>query len=312
MTEKATYLLRGREFTEAEIAMIREVATTAVSRRSLSLEVCRRLHWVQPDGRLKDRACRDVLKRLEALGKIVLPLPLHDNFKCRKRTIPRTLYGEPEPGIDAGAGALGPLRLRVVSSTAEEPLWNELIDRYHYLGYPTLVGPNLKISVYGQDQRLACLSVSTAAWKVEARDKCIGWTPDVRVKNLPWVVGNSRFLILPWVHSKNLASAILARVERHLPAWWEAVHHIRPVLMETFVDRDRFKGTCYQAANWKYVGETKGRAKWNGGPGGKYRSTVKKVYLRPLCPRPFEVLRLPMNANPPALKSPTEMSLFPE
>lgn len=312
MTEIATVVLRGREFTEAEIAMIREVAARAVSRRSVSLEVCRRLRWVQPDGRLKDRACREVLMRLEAKGKIVLPSPFYDASKHRKRTIARTLYGEPEPWIEAGAGALGPLRLRVVSSTAEEPLWDELVDRYHYLGYPTLVGPNLKITVYGRDQRLACLALSTAAWKVEARDKRIGWTPEVRMKNLPWIVGNSRFLILPWVRSKNLASAILARVERHLPAWWEAVYHIRPVLMETFVDRDRFKGTCYQAANWEYVGDTKGRAKWNGGPGGRSRSTIKKVYLRPLCPRPFEMLRQPLNVNPTASKLSTETSLFPD
>jgi uncharacterized protein DUF4338 len=312
MTELTPYCLRGRTFTEGEIALIREVAATAASRRAASLEVCRRLHWVQPDGRLKDRACRDVLQRLEALGEIVVPPPSYDVGTRRKRTIVRTPYGEPESPIDAGAGAVGPLQLRVVSSTPHERLWDELVDRYHYLGYPTLVGPNLKIFVYGGERRLACLSWSTAAWKVAARDQCIGWTPEVRVNNLPWVMDNSRFLILPWVRSKNLASSILARMERHLPAWWEAVYHIRPLLMETFVDRNRFQGTCYQAANWTYVGETKGRAKWNGGPDGRYRSTIKKVYLRPLDRRALDRLRQPLTANPPAPRPSTETSLFPE
>ena len=284
------YVLRGREFTSEEIALIRELSASLSLRRTISQEVCRRLGWYQPDGKLKERACREVLQKLEAVGEITLPKPFLIQ-RNRRKPVPRTLFGEPEQAIEKPAGELGPLSLSVVSRTPVEKLWNELIDRYHYLGYGTIVGPCLKlfVSVEG-GTRLACVSFAPAAWKIEPRDGRIGWGSNQRVRNLPRVIDNNRFLIFPWVRSKNLASRILSRVEREIPGLWKALTGVWPLLMETFVDRTLFRGTCYQAANWEYVGETKGRAKWNW-PGAEYRSTVKQIYLRPLHPKAYEKLR---------------------
>jgi len=159
-------------------------------------------------------------------------------------------------------------------------LWNEYIHRYHYLGYQPLPGAQLRYFVTIEEQIVAALGFGAAAWQTAPRDQFISWTHEQRKRNLPLIVNNARFLIMPWVRSKNLASKILAMLAHRLPDDWAAKYHIRPVLLETFVDSEQFTGTCYKAANWTYVGKTKGRGKL--GPAGKQSVPIKDIWLYPL------------------------------
>ena len=152
--------------------------------------------------------------------------------------------------------------------------------RYHYLGHKPLPGAQLRYFVTLDEQIIAALGFGAAAWQTAPRDQFIGWSHEQRQKNLPLVVNNARFLIMPWVKSKNLASTILSMIARLLPTQWEDRYGIRPVLLETFVDTERFAGTCYKAANWIYVGKTKGRGKL--GPAGKQSVPIKDLWLYPL------------------------------
>ena len=157
-------------------------------------------------------------------------------------------------------GELGNLNWTLVGKK-ESSLWNELIERYHYLGYQPLPGAQLRYLVYAEHRLVAVLGFSAAAWKCAPRDQFIGWTPDARKANLNLVVNNSRFLIPPWVQCRNLASSILSQAVRLIPRHWHEIYRYSPVLMETFVEKQRFSGICYKAANWVYVGESKGRGK---------------------------------------------------
>jgi hypothetical protein len=187
---------------------------------------------------------------------------------------------EPEALIEHPAKYFTPLTLCPVVSPAHARLWNEYIHRYHYLGHKTLPGAQLRYTVTSGGKIIALLGFGASAWQVAPRDHYIGWSHDQRKKNLHLMVNNARFLILPWVRSKNLASMILAMVARQLPTDWERRYHYRPVLLETFVEKHRFKGTCYQAANWVHVGETKGRGKL--GPAGIQSVPIKDLWLYPL------------------------------
>ncbi len=171
-------------------------------------------------------------------------------------------------------------------SRAHSRLWNEYIHRYHYLGHQPLPGAQLRYFVTVKEQIVAALGFGAAASQTAPRDQFIGWDHGQRKRNLPLVVNNARFFIMPWVRSKTLASKILAMLVRRLPDDWEAKYHLRPVLLETFVDSERFTGTCYKAANWTYVGKTKGRGKL--GPTGKQSVPIKDIWLYPLT-RQFRV-----------------------
>jgi len=170
------------------------------------------------------------------------------------------VFGEAKPDIIKPAGAFA-LDIELVTDKFSSKLWNELIDRYHYLGYKPLPGAQLRYFVKHKEEILAALGFGAAAWKTAPRDHYIGWSTDCRKDNLHLVVNNARFLILPWVKSKNLASRILSMVSRRLPDDWEARYNYRPVLFETFVERQRFDGASYKASNWVYVGDTQGRGK---------------------------------------------------
>jgi len=171
------------------------------------------------------------------------------------------------------------LQLELVEK-ADSALWNEYIDRYHYLGYTPLPGAQLRYFVKSEDQVLALLGFGAAAWKTAPRDAYVGWDASTRKKNLHLVVNNARFLILPWVRSKNLGSKILSLISKRIRADWQERYHYEPVLLETFVEKERFLGTCYKAANWVYVGDTKGRGK----PDVHHECNlpVKSVWLYPL------------------------------
>ena len=171
--------------------------------------------------------------------------------------------------------------LQCCVSANHSRLWNEYIQRYHYLGYTPLPGAQLRYFVTMNGQVLALLGFGASAWQVAPRDTFIGWDHDQRRRGLPLIVNNARFLILPWVQSKNLASKILAMVVRQLPGDGFNRYKIQPVLMETFVESGRFSGTCYRAANWIHVGRTKGRGKL--GPSGVQSVPVKDIFLYPLA-----------------------------
>ncbi|MDA2924916.1 DUF4338 domain-containing protein, partial [Acidobacteria bacterium AH-259-L09] len=194
-------------------------------------------------------------------GLIQLPAPLNGNGNGRpyKR---RTPQAEPQlfPTV-IPANALVDLHLEPLVERKASHLWNEYIDRYHYLGYQPLPGAQLRYFARANGSILALLGFGAAAWKTAPRDRFIGWTPEQRERNLHLVVNNARFLILPWVHSRNLASRLLAMAARRLTDDWQQRYGYRPVLIETFVETLRFRGTCYKAANWIYLGETQGRGK---------------------------------------------------
>jgi hypothetical protein len=175
------------------------------------------------------------------------------------------------------------LLLRPVRTKKESSLWNELIERYHYLGYKPLPGAQIRYLVFTGSHLLSVLGFGAAAWKIAPRDNFIGWTAEQRVHNLHLIVNNARFLILPWVTVRNLASKILAAAVKRLPKDWEDQYGYQPLLFETFVDKDRFRGTCYRAANWIQVGETQGRGKLD--RNNRRSLPVKNIFLYPLQKR---------------------------
>ena len=271
----------GRLFTAEEIQWIRSLtaAEPKRNRAQLSREVCDALGWLRPDGRRKDMSCRVAMLRMERDGLISLPPPGTGNGNGRHR--PRfTSRSDPEFPVGLPAGRLGVLEFRIVETRGDSSLWNELIERYHYLGYKPLPGAQVRYFVCSGSRLLAALGFGASAWKVAPRDRFIGWSSQARAENLHLVVNNARFLILPWVTSRNLASRILAAVAKRLPLDWEKRYGYEPVLLETFVHQDRFRGTCYRAANWVHVGDTQGRGKLD--RLHRHAVPVKAVFLYPL------------------------------
>ncbi|MBN2532105.1 MAG: IS66 family transposase [Spirochaetales bacterium] len=252
----------GRVFSKADIECIRAIIDedTSRNRTIVSRIACQYLRWYKPDGGLKERSMRVALLKMERDGEITLPVSQksHPGTPYPIRHTQRTAPGQ---DIIAPAGELAPLNIRVVQNKEEHSLWNEYIDRYHYLGYTSLPGAYLKYAVYAKDELLALLGFGASAWRIADRDAYIGWSDEMRMRNLHLVINNARFLILPWIYSKNLASMILAMIVRRIADDWEKRYNYRPVLLETFVEKERFAGSCYRAANWQYVGTTKGRGK---------------------------------------------------
>jgi hypothetical protein len=266
----------GRDFTNKELDQIRSLIkeNPQFYRAKLSREVCQTLRWLKPDGKLKDMSCRVAMLRMQKDGLIELPEPLRAKASIRK--IEFTPATDPQDSILCPVNQLPHLQLQMVNKT-NSSLWNEYIERYHYLGYTPLPGAQLRYFITANGQILALTGFGAAAWQTSPRDKFIGWDHEQRKRNLHLIVNNARFLILPWVQSKNLASKILALHARQLPCEWEEKYKIRPVLMESFVEKNRFAGTCYKAANWCNVGQTKGRGKL--GPPGKISVPIKDVWL---------------------------------
>ena len=235
------------------------------------------LRWYKADGGLKEMSARVAMLRMQDDGLITLPPPRHARPDPSVQLTARTAPGAP---IEQPAGALRPLVMRRVQHKPDSRLWNEYIERYHYLGHKPLPGAQLRYLIHADDQLIALLGFGAAAWQTAPRDRYIGWSHEQRRANLHLVVNNARFLILPWVQSKNLASMVLAMAAKRLPDDWESVYAYRPVLMETFVEKPRFEGTCYKAANWRYLGQTKGRGKL--GPAGKQSVPIKDLWVYPL------------------------------
>lgn len=256
--------IRGRTFAPEELSRIKMLVETSPGehRFALSKRVCKELGWVQPNGRLKDRSCRDVLARLDEIGLIGLPPPRRPSV--RRRAVEITERSAPRPLAAFGPRDIEAASFRIVSGTRnleQERLWNEYVERYHYLGYGVPLGPHIKYFVTLAGEPIACLCFAGAAWRVEARDRWIGWDCHERERNLRYVVNNTRFVIFPWINVRNLASRLLALAAQRIAADWERLYAYRPLLLETFVDSERYTGTCYRAANWLLVGYTKGRGK---------------------------------------------------
>ncbi len=250
----------GRRFTKEEIEDTRErCATPGISRYRLSREVCERLDWRAPNGRLKEMSCRVAMLRMEADGLIRLPPP-----KNAKPPAYRS-----DPAIEQAVSApetpvpvdLAQLHIEPVLHKRDSLRWNAFIQRYHYLGHQPLPGAQLRYFVYAKAHIVAALGFGASAWKVKPRDEFIGWSSVARRANLHLIVNNARFLILPWIHCPNLASRVLALTTRRLAEDWYARYAYRPLLLETFVEKPRFTGTCYKAANWLYLADTQGRGK---------------------------------------------------
>ena len=277
----------GRDFAAAEIALIRALiaAEPTRSRAALSRLTCQALAWYKPDGGLKDMSARVAMLRMHADGLITLPPPRNPRPATR---VGLSALSDPHPSLEQPAAALRPLVWSRVREKAPSRLYNELIERYHYLGHTPLPGAQLRYLVYSAEHPVAALGFGAAAWMCAPRDHFIGWTHDQRQRQLHRVVNHARFLILPWVRSKNLASMLLAHAARRLPADWLAVYGYRPLLLETFVETPRFRGTCYQAANWIYLGQTKGRGKL--GPAGQQSQPIKDIWTYPLDPRFRQIL----------------------
>jgi hypothetical protein len=280
MPESRTFC--GRTFHGDELELMRQTAAdfSALGVTEIARTVCELLEWKRPNGGLKNHECRQLLERLAAEGALALP----DLRKLGRRGPRRADVSgpcfEPEP-IECAASQCEPLELVLVEGKAESRLWRDQVERYHYLGCRVPFGANLRCWVRNRHRELACLLWTSPAWKMQARDAWIGWSDLQRQCNLQSIVNNGRFLILPWVRVKGLASKILALSARQMPHHWQTRYGHRPLLLETLVDAARFRGTCYRAANWIYVGQTAGRGRMDREHKSHGQST-KDIYLYPL------------------------------
>jgi hypothetical protein len=254
---------RGKTVTHQDVAFIQQLIhqNPLESRRRLSVKLCQAWNWRQANGAYRDMVCRGLMLALHRAGHIQLPAKkMTPNNPLASRRGPEKITIDRRP-IEGKLSAMPPLAFRQVRRTDAEKLFNSLLAQYHYLGYTQPVGEHLKYIVYSQDRPIACLSWSSAARHIGCRDQYIGWSQTQRSANLHLMAYNSRFLILPWVRVSHLASHILGRMRRILSNDWQAVYNHPIYYLETFVDKERFAGTCYKAANWVYLGDTTGRGK---------------------------------------------------
>jgi len=287
----ARWRYRGREIGPDEIAFIRKLIAehTGLSRRRLSQKLCEAWQWKQANGALRDMVCRGLLLLLHRAGEIELPpvryIPPNP---LAKRQPPAPLLIDTTP-ICGSLRQLQPIEIQPVRRTAEEALFNSLMEQYHYLGYEQPVGEHLKYVVWAQGRQIACLAWSSAPRHLGSRDRFLGWNAEARRRNLRFLAYNTRFLILPWVQVPHLASHLLARVTKQLAQDWERLYHHPLYFVETFVDPERFRGTCYRAANWILLGRTTGRGKDD--QTNRVNRSLKEVLGYPLTPRFRELLQ---------------------
>lgn len=281
---------RGRAISDADTAFIRELIAShpEASRRAISIKLCESWDWAQPNGTLCDAVARSMLLELHRAGKIELPAA-----RMRRRT-PAYHRKKPERiEIDATPiccrlSGLQPIHILPVRRTPEEPLFNSLIETHHYLGYTQAVGAHIKYLISSGDRPLACISWASAPRHLGARDRFIGWSPQARRQNIRFIAYNPRFLILPWVRVPHLASHILGKMARRLPGDWAASYGNPVVFLETFIDPPKYKGTCYLAANWRVLGDTRGCG--HKSMSKKQDRSIKRVLGYPLHKRFREML----------------------
>jgi hypothetical protein len=286
-----TWRYRGQEIGSDQIAFLREfIRTHATSSRwKLSRQLCEALGWKQANGALRDMVCRGLLLVLERAGQIELPpVRRHIRGQCRTgRPRPEAVLIDDTPLV-MPLKTLGPVDTHPVRRTADEPLFNSLMEHYHYLGYEQPVGEHLKYLAWAQGRPIACLAWSSAPRHLGSRDRYIGWSAEARRRNIRFIAYNTRFLILPWVRVPHLASHILGKVTRALSDDWERIYDHPVYFAETFIDPGRFRGACYRAANWQLLGFTTGRGKND--HTNKLNRPIKEVLGLPLTRRFREYL----------------------
>lgn len=273
---------RGKAIAHEDVSFIRTLIeeNPGESRRSLSVKLCRAWNWRQANGALRDMVCRGLMLLLHRAGHIELPAKkAGPNNPLARRLPPEPIAIDRDP-LETRLAAVEPLAFRQVRRTSAEKLFNSLLAEHHYLGYTQPVGEHLKYIVYAGHRPIACLSWSSAARHIGCRDRFIGWDQRLRKKNLHLMAYNSRFLLLPWVRVPHLASHILGRMNRILPRDWQTAYGHPVHYLETFVDKERFAGTCYKAANWLYLGDTTGRGKDD--KTHRPNRTIKAVWGYPL------------------------------
>ncbi len=288
-----TWRYRGQTIGSEEVVFLREfiAAHPDSSRWKLSRQLCEERGWKQANGVLRDVVCRGLLLMLERAGEIELP-PVRRHIQGQRRNErlrPKPVLIDTTP-LAMPLSAVGRIEIQPVRRTADEPLFNGLVEQHHYLGYEQPVGEQLKYLVWAQQRPVACLAWSSSPRHLGARDRYIGWSVEARKRNLPLIAYNSRFLILPWVQVAHLASHILGRMAARISADWEARYAHPIYMLETFVDPARFRGTCYRAANWRVLGETTGRGKDD--PTHKPNRSIKQVLALPLDRRFRELLQV--------------------
>jgi len=289
-------IVQGRRIGRSELEQIRQWlgAHPDWSRYRLSRHLATEWDWRNPAGQLKDMAARTLLRKLEQRGWIVLP--------ARRQVMPNRMGQKPRPAverrvaeapIDQGLTALLPLTFTEVSrpGTSQRGLFEALLHQHHYLGHRSSVGENLQYLVSDcQGRPLACVLFGAAAWQCADRDRYVGWDAPTRAQRLHLLTNNTRFLIAPWVQVPHLASHVLSCMARGLSDHWQAKYGHPIYLLETFVERARFKGACYRAANWVRVGQTQGRSRQDRPNGTHHQVPIKDVYLRALHPQFRELL----------------------
>jgi len=257
-------IIRRRVIQAADLELIRQLIVTegAQGRSHLSNRLCELWDWRQANGRYRQIACRDLLRRLEAKGLIRLPPPQRAARRAGYRNeTPLPDLWDTLPVAGPLAQLLPRIEVRLVQDAAQARTYSGLIGAYHYLGYQQATGAQLKYLVCWADRPIACLSFGPAAWKLASRDHYVGWSAQARQERLSWIVNNERFLILPGVRIAHLASHVLVATLRRLRADWQRVYGHDLALAETFIEQDRFRGTCYAAANWVCIGQTCGRGR---------------------------------------------------
>ena len=284
-------MLYRPEITDDIVNQINEMINNNPSwnRTKISEELCDLWDWKFPDGRKKSISCRDLLRALDSSGRIKLPAKIR-NSRIAGRKIPVQTMLHDTTSVSGALSDLMPIK--IVSSVEGELLkeYKSYIEQYHYLGYDRTVGENMKYMVYGNNGiLLSCLLFGSAAWSCRGRDIHIGWEKEARKKNLQSMTNNTRFLILPWVNVPHLASHILAKIVRRVSSDWEKKYGHPVCCLETFVECDRFKGTCYKAANWIYAGKTTGRGRDD--INKEFNLPVKDIYLYPLHKRYNKILQ---------------------
>lgn len=272
---------RGRVVTDTDVAFIRGLiaAHPKATRRALSHRLCEAWNWIQPNGVLRDMVCRGLLLALHRAGHIELPPARKSNplGPQRRTPSPTTLRWGPLVGQ---LSQILPLDIRQVRRSSDESLFDSLVQTHHYLGYTQPVGEHLKYLILADSVPVACLAWSSAPRHLGCRDRFIGWSAETRRKNIRFLAYNLRYLILPWVQVPHLASHLLGRMGRMLREDWERIYGHPVYFLETFVDPERFRGTCYRAANWVYLGRTTGRGKND--QTGKPNRPIKEVWGYPL------------------------------
>ena len=292
-TEKEQQRFCGREFNTEEVSLIQEVVKTCagISRLELAHTVCELLEWKRPGGGLKARECRGFLERLDSQGVLRLPDKKSCGSSKARKLIAPTEQGRVHSELSGSVEEFAPLDVELVESRQQRQLFRELLSRYHYLGYAMPYGARLQYLAYvsrPQREVVGCVQFSSPAWRMKVRDQWIGWDDATRKLRLQHIVNNSRLLVVARI--RNLASKMLSGTLRRLPSDWERQYGLAPLLVETLVDRQRFHGGCYRAANWIELGETTGRGRMDRNH-QRHGARVKTVLVYPMVKNAVRRLR---------------------